>query len=159
MRGHIPQAFDAGGFHGGLGVEALGDGVADEGGALFLEEFDLPRLLRDQPVNPRRLPVQERRYCALFVEGGTGNWALSINTFRGQTCVMPFAATLNWSASPSALNARKRNRPSRCPRPVESAPGDSHRGHHRTARPHTREPRYRPRTPESLVMSTSPFRN
>ena len=52
------------------GVEALGDGVADEGGALFLQQLDLPLLLLHQRIDPRRLPIQEGGDGALFFSAG-----------------------------------------------------------------------------------------
>ena len=60
---------DAGILHLGVGVEALGDGVADQGGALLPEQFNLPPLLLDQPINPRRLAVQKGGNGALLGEG------------------------------------------------------------------------------------------
>jgi len=51
----------------GTGIKPIGDGVVDEGGALFLQKFNLPLFLFDQGVDPLRLPVQEGGDSALFV--------------------------------------------------------------------------------------------
>ena len=55
----LAQPFDAGVLHGDVRVEALGDGPGEEGTALLLEQLDQPLLLRHQPINPRRLPVEK----------------------------------------------------------------------------------------------------
>ena len=60
MRRHVAEPFDAGGLHGGVGVQALGDGVGDDGLAFFLQQFDQPPLLGHQRVDLRRLAVEER---------------------------------------------------------------------------------------------------
>ena len=70
VRRNQAQPLDAGVLHLHVGVEALGDGVADEGGALLLEQFDLTLLLLDERVDPPRLAVEECRYGTLFVNGG-----------------------------------------------------------------------------------------
>jgi hypothetical protein len=44
----------------GFGVEALGDGVGDDGLAFSFRQFHQPPLLRHQRINLRRLPVQKR---------------------------------------------------------------------------------------------------
>jgi len=49
-------------------IKSFGDGVADEGGTLLLEEFDLPPLLLDQRTDPRRLAVKEGGDGALLIE-------------------------------------------------------------------------------------------
>ena len=60
MLRHVAEPFDAGRLHGGMGVQALGDGVGDDGLAFFFQQFDQPLLLRHQRINLRRLPVQKR---------------------------------------------------------------------------------------------------
>ena len=60
MLRHVAEPFDAGRLHGGVGVQAFGDGVGDDGLAFFFQQFHQPPLLRHQLVNLRRLPVQER---------------------------------------------------------------------------------------------------
>ena len=72
MRRNSAEPCDAGVLHLDGWVEALGDGVADERGALLLQQLDLPLLLRDQPVDPRRLAIQKRRDGALLVDGRNG---------------------------------------------------------------------------------------
>jgi len=57
-------------LHGGVGVEALGDGVADEGGAPFLQELDLPLLPGGEGVKAFGLAVEEGGDGALFIFGG-----------------------------------------------------------------------------------------
>ena len=71
MLGHVAEPVAAGGLHGGVGVEALGDGVGGDGLAFFLEQFDQPPLLGHQTVNLRRLPIEERGNASLFgLRGG-----------------------------------------------------------------------------------------
>jgi len=48
---YLTEPLNAGVFHGGIGVEALGDSVGDDGLALFVEQLDQPLLLRDQRVD------------------------------------------------------------------------------------------------------------
>jgi len=59
VRGDRAEPLNAGVLHRHIGVEALGDGVADEGGALLLQQPDQPLLLRHQRVDLRRLAVEE----------------------------------------------------------------------------------------------------
>ena len=59
MRRHIAQPLHPGVFHRGVGVETFGDGVADDGLALFLEQLNQPLLLLDQGINLRRFVVDE----------------------------------------------------------------------------------------------------
>ena len=66
MGRHLAQPLDAGVLHRHVGVEALGDGPADEGGALLLEQLDQPLLLRYEGVDLRRLPVEEAGDGALL---------------------------------------------------------------------------------------------
>ncbi len=68
MGRHIPEPLDAAGLHGDVGVEALGDRVADERLTLLLEEFDQPLLLGDQGVDSGDLALQESQNPMLFCE-------------------------------------------------------------------------------------------
>ncbi len=67
-RRHLAEPFDAGRLHGGVGVEAFGDGVGDDGLAFFFQQFHQPPLLRHQPINLPRLPVQKLRNGRLLGE-------------------------------------------------------------------------------------------
>ena len=66
MSRYLTEPLHPGILHLDVGVEALGDGVADEGGALFLQQLDLPLLLLHQRVDPPRLPIQEGGDGSLF---------------------------------------------------------------------------------------------
>jgi hypothetical protein len=66
----LAQPFGAGVLHGDVRVEALGNSPGDESGALLLEQLDQPLLLRQQPINPRRLSVEEDRDRFLIVRRG-----------------------------------------------------------------------------------------
>ena len=66
---NLSQPLDAGVLQGHVGVEALGDGVSDQGGALFLEQLDQPLFLGDEGVDFGRLAVEEGGDGALFGEG------------------------------------------------------------------------------------------
>jgi hypothetical protein len=70
MLGHIAEPFDAGGLHGGVWVQAFGDGVGDDGLAFFFQQFNQPPLLPHQRVNLRRLPVKKLRDQGLLVARG-----------------------------------------------------------------------------------------
>jgi hypothetical protein len=72
MRRDVAEPVDAGGFQGGVGVEALGDGAGDEGLALLGQPVQQRALLLDQPVDARRFLVQKPRYQPLRVERGSG---------------------------------------------------------------------------------------
>ena len=67
MRRHLPQPLDAGRLHGRIGVQALGDGVGDDGLALFLQKFHQPPLLGHQFVNLGRFAVEEGGDLGCFV--------------------------------------------------------------------------------------------
>ena len=69
MRRNLSQPLDAGVLQGHVGVEALGDSVADQGGALFLEQLDQPLLLGDEGVDFGRFAVEEGGDGALFGQG------------------------------------------------------------------------------------------
>ncbi len=58
MRWNIPQPVEAGGFEGGVGVEATGDGAADEGGALFFQQGQHLFLFRHQCIDARGFAVE-----------------------------------------------------------------------------------------------------
>lgn len=59
MRRNLPQPLDTRVLHWDVGIEALGDGAGDEGGALLLEQLDQPLFLRHQHIDPRRLPIEK----------------------------------------------------------------------------------------------------
>ena len=61
MRRNLSKPLDAGVLHGDVRVEALRDGPGDEGGALLLEQFDQPLLVRHQRIDPRCLAFEEPR--------------------------------------------------------------------------------------------------
>ena len=71
MRRHIAQPLDAGGLHRGIGVEALGDGMGDDGLPLFLEQRDQLFLLRHQRVDLAGLAVEEG--------GDGGRWKVRLS--------------------------------------------------------------------------------
>ena len=96
MLRHIAEPFDAGRLHGGVGVEAFGNGVRDDGLAFFFQQFHQPPLLRHQPINLARLPVQKLRNPSLLGEGGETPWQSCERTRRARvfvhlhhTCVIP----------------------------------------------------------------------
>ena len=70
MRRHLAEPFDAAVLHRRVGVEALGDGVGDDGLPLLLEQRDEPLLLGHQRVDLRRLPVEEGGDGDLLFSGG-----------------------------------------------------------------------------------------
>jgi len=72
MLRYLPQPFDTRILHLGIGVEPFGNSVADEGGSLLLEQLDLPPLLFDQRIDPRRLAVQKGGNGALFIKWAKG---------------------------------------------------------------------------------------
>src|SRR5690606_25865965 len=76
MRGDFAEPVDAAVFHGGVGVEAFGDGSVDEGGFLFLEEGDEALLGGDEAVDLFELAIQKRHNRILLRTGR--NWKLSI---------------------------------------------------------------------------------
>ncbi|WP_270666463.1 MULTISPECIES: hypothetical protein [unclassified Aeromonas] len=55
----MANPLDAGIFHGGIGVEALGDGVGDHRLPLLFQQLDQPMLLGNQPVYPSCFMVEE----------------------------------------------------------------------------------------------------
>src|ERR1039457_1164353 len=84
MLREVPEPVEAGGFQrrvfgqsGGASGgrrKGGGDGAGDERGALLLQPLDQLSLLRHQPVNPPRLPVQKRRDGALLDSGDFQAW-------------------------------------------------------------------------------------
>lgn len=66
MCGDITQPIYTGGLHGGIGIQALGDGVGDDRLALFLQQLDQPSLLCHQPVDLPRLPIEKCNYFGLL---------------------------------------------------------------------------------------------
>jgi len=70
MRRDIAEPRDAGRLCGSVWVEAFGDGVGDDGLAFFFEQCDESPLLRHQPIDLRRLPVQKLRDGGLLGERG-----------------------------------------------------------------------------------------
>ena len=74
---HIAQPVDAAGFHGGVGGEAFGDGLCDDGLSLLGQPLQQRLLLGNQPINLCRLLIQKRRDAHLGVEGWRG---ISIST-------------------------------------------------------------------------------
>jgi hypothetical protein len=73
MRRNVSQPVDAGGFHGGLGVQALGDGARDEGLTLFGQPVQKRALLLSQRIDPRRLLIQKPRNPPLEFERRKGD--------------------------------------------------------------------------------------
>ena len=97
MRGHLAEPFDAAVLHGGGGVEALSDGVGDDGLTLLLQEGDQLLLLRHQRVNLARLPVKESCDGSLFSWVGTVRTKFWISGIRSESTVdlaAPSRATL-----------------------------------------------------------------
>ena len=67
MLRNIAEPLDAGGFHGGVRVQAFGDRVTDDRLTLFLQQLDQTTLLRHQTVDLRRFHIEERRDRLLLV--------------------------------------------------------------------------------------------
>ena len=84
--GRLSKPLDAGVLHGDVGVEALGDGVGDQGGALFLEQLDQPLLLRHQRIDLRRLPVEEPRDQLLYGEHWKSDY--QVPDVRDRYCII-----------------------------------------------------------------------
>ncbi len=66
MLWYLAEPLDAGVFHGGIGIEALSDGVGDDRLTFFLEQFNQPLLFSNQVINPGRLVVEESCNGASF---------------------------------------------------------------------------------------------
>jgi hypothetical protein len=71
----VAEPFDAAVLHLHVRVEALGDGVGDDGLSLLLEQRDQPLLLRNQPIDLRRLAVEEKIDCFQLI----GRWNRDTN--------------------------------------------------------------------------------
>ena len=69
MCGQVAQPLDAGVAHGGVGVQAFGDGMTDDGLTFLFEQGDELLLLLNQRINLRRLVVEELRDLRLLFEG------------------------------------------------------------------------------------------
>ncbi len=69
MRRRLPQPRHARIFPRRIRVEALGDGVANEGGAFFPKQFDQPLLFGHERVDFGGFPVEEGGDGDLFGEG------------------------------------------------------------------------------------------
>ena len=67
MRRDMGEPFDAAVFHGGVGVEALGNGVGDSRGALFGEQRDQPLLRSHRRIDLHRFAVEEVDNLSLLV--------------------------------------------------------------------------------------------
>src|SRR5579872_3723879 len=70
---NISEPVNAGGFHEGVGVKALGDGAGDEGLAFFGKAIQKRALLLDERIDTRRLLIQKSRSSALGFEGWESN--------------------------------------------------------------------------------------
>jgi len=77
MRGHVAEPFDAGRLHGGVGVQALGNGVGDDSLALLLQQFHQPPLLPHEPVNLPGLVVQKCGDEGLLRERWNRQWEVT----------------------------------------------------------------------------------
>ena len=73
MRRDFAQPFDAGILHGDVRVEAPCDSARDESGALLLKQLDQPLLPRHQPIDLRRLAIQESSDGALLGQSEVKN--------------------------------------------------------------------------------------
>ena len=72
MRRDLAEPFDAAVLQRGGWVDVLGDSVGDDGLPLLLEQRDHPLLLRNQPINLRRLAIEEVDYILHFIERWNG---------------------------------------------------------------------------------------
>ena len=69
MRRNLPQPLDARILHLHVGIQSLGDGVADQRVSLLFQQLDQALLLGDQRVDAGGALVQEVGDGALFGEG------------------------------------------------------------------------------------------
>ena len=79
MRRHLAQPLHAGLLYRGVGVEALGDGVGDDGLALFLEEFDQALLFFDQGIDFGGFVVEEVSYGILLCKLRVWNRSITVS--------------------------------------------------------------------------------
>ena len=89
MRRDLPQPFDAGIAHGGVGVQAFGDRMTDDGLTFLFEQGDELLLLLNQRINFRRLVVEELGDFGLFFEGGECEWEVADISLRHAMNVAP----------------------------------------------------------------------
>ena len=78
--GHVAEPFDAGGLQGGVGVQAAGDGVGDDGLAFFFQQFHQPPLFRHQFVDLLSPGPETRRWRFARLAGASEKdvWHLRI---------------------------------------------------------------------------------
>ena len=76
---HLPQPLDAGIAHGGVGVQAFGDRMTDDGLTFLFEQGDELLLLLNQRINLRRLVVEELGDLGPFCseEGSTSEFGIA----------------------------------------------------------------------------------
>ncbi len=86
MRRALPQPFDTGIAHGGVGVQAFGDRMTDDGLTFLPEQGDELLLLLNQPINLRRLVVQERCDLLLFFDWRSHDSVL-IEVIHAERCL------------------------------------------------------------------------
>jgi hypothetical protein len=89
MRRHLPYPRHARVLQRRVRVEAARDGVADERGALLLQQRDQPLLLGDKRVDPGRLAVEERGDGVLFGERGDTDAVLARSSCSMLSTVAP----------------------------------------------------------------------
>ena len=70
MRGDLADPVDAAVLHGGVGVQAAGDGLLDQDLPALAQERDLLLLDPHRLIDLRAFPIQKRRDGALFGEWG-----------------------------------------------------------------------------------------
>ena len=66
MLRHLPQPLHAGVFHLCLGIKTLGEGMADEGGALFRELFQKRFFFGNEGVGLRAFVIEKAGDGVLF---------------------------------------------------------------------------------------------
>ena len=58
MRGDVSKPVDAGGFERGVGIEAAGHGLVNDGLLLFVQHLNQPTPIADEPADLRRVGVK-----------------------------------------------------------------------------------------------------